>query len=92
MNPKTFLALGLLAAMLAAGCGKKEEAPALPPGGITAAPAPPAQAVGESCSQDCGGGKKAAIQCAQGETPVCDCAATPNAVCKVPAAAGSAQH
>ena len=89
---KRLAALAIATAFLAAGCGKKEEAPAAQtaPAAVTVAPAPPAQPVGDSCSKDCGG-KTVAIQCAQGETPVCDCAANPPAVCKV-AEAGAAQH
>jgi hypothetical protein len=80
---------GLALALVAlAGCGKQEEqAPAAPqvaPQAAPVAPAPPPQAVGESCSQDCGGGTVISIQCAEGETPVCDCAAQPQAVCQVP--------
>ena len=90
---KHTLAWTLLAVVaLAAGCGKQEEAPQAPAAVAPAAevaPAPPAQAIGDACSQDCGGGKVATIQCAAGETPVCDCAATPNALCKVPAPAAS---
>lgn len=84
---KHTLAWTLVAAVaILAGCGKQEEsAPAAP--AAVVAPAPAAQPIGEACSQDCGGGKVAAIQCAAGETPVCDCAATPNALCKVPAPA-----
>ncbi|HUR42284.1 MAG TPA: hypothetical protein VM240_14050 [Verrucomicrobiae bacterium] len=84
----TVVALALFA--FAAGCGKEETPPAAAPVQPTVvAPAPTAQAIGDSCSQDCGGGKIATIQCAAGETPVCDCAATPNALCKVPAPAAS---
>lgn len=78
---KTKLCSALVLAVALAACGKSEEpAPSAP----AVAPAPPAQAVGDSCSQECGGGTVAAIQCAAGETPVCDCKATPNALCKVP--------
>lgn len=88
---KYTLALAALALLaLAAGCGKEETPPAAAPVQSTVvAPAPAAQAIGDSCSQDCGGGKVATIQCAAGETPVCDCAATPNALCKVPAPVAS---
>jgi hypothetical protein len=90
MNRSLLSALAI-AVVLAAGCGKKEEAPQAPATPAAPAapvqPAPPPQAVGDSCSQDCGGGKVASITCAQGETPVCDCQATPNALCKVPPAA-----
>ena len=82
MNRAVLFALTFSFAAIA-GCGKHEAAPAQP---VVTAPAPAAQAIGDSCSQDCGGGKVAAIQCAAGETPLCDCAASPNAVCKVPAA------
>lgn len=74
------LLASLLLAGLASGCQQQPE-PAAP-----SAPASDAQAIGESCSQDCGGGKVAAITCAEGETPVCDCGATPSAACKVPPA------
>jgi hypothetical protein len=88
MNRIALAGLALVLAGLAA-CGKKDEAaaPAAPaPAAQSApvAPAPPPQAIGESCSQDCGG-TTISIQCAAGETPVCDCAATPQASCKVPA-------
>jgi len=77
----------LTAACMLLACGKPEEAAPLPaqsaPAQAPATPAPP-QEVGESCSQDCGGGTVAAIRCAAGETPVCDCAKQPNASC-VPA-------
>lgn len=81
---------GLALALVAlAGCGKKEEAPPASPAPATqaepVAPAPPAQAIGASCSKDCGGGKTLSIQCAEGETPVCDCAASPQTSCQVPA-------
>jgi hypothetical protein len=85
----TRIALAGFALALAtlAGCGKQEEpAPPAPAPATQAepvAPAPPPQAVGESCSRDCGG-TTISIQCAEGETPVCDCAATPQASCKVP--------
>ena len=87
MNRIAVVAVALALAGLAA-CGKKDEeaAPAAPQPASQAAPvapAPPPQAVGESCSQDCGGTTNS-IQCAEGETPVCDCAATPQASCKVP--------
>lgn len=88
MNRIALVGLALALAGLAA-CGKKDEepAPTAPqPAAESApvAPAPPPQAIGESCSKDCGG-TQISIQCAQGETPVCDCAATPQASCKVPA-------
>ena len=82
------IALAVMALAGLAACGKQEEAavPAAAPATQAApvAPAPPPQAIGESCSQDCGG-TTISIQCAEGETPVCDCAATPQASCKVPA-------
>ena len=92
MSRTVLLALTVALAGLA-GCGQKEAEPAkgaapapAPAPAPAVAPAPEPQAVGESCSQDCGGGKVAAIQCAEGETPVCDCAATPASSCRVPPA------
>jgi hypothetical protein len=79
-----------LALVTLAGCGKQEDpAPTppipVPPSSAPVAPAPPPQAVGESCSLQCGA-TTISIQCAEGETPVCDCAVSPPASCKVPAA------
>ena len=88
MSRSPLIASVILAGLIA-GCGKQEEpaAPAPPvpvPQSAPVAPAPPPQAVGDSCSKDCGG-TAISIQCAEGETPVFDCAATPQASCKVPA-------
>lgn len=77
----------VLALACLAACGREEEAAAPATAVPQAAPTVPApRAIGESCSQDCGG-TTISIQCAEGETPVCDCAATPQASCKVPAGA-----
>ena len=85
MTRNTVLCIGLLAAVLSAACGKKEEPPVAPAQGQQAAPAPAPQAVGDSCSKDCGGGNVVAITCAEGETPSCECGPPPVASCRVPA-------
>lgn len=85
MTRNSMLCLGLLATVLAFGCGKKEEAPpATPPANTQeVAPAPAPQAVGGACTKDCGG-TLVTITCAEGETPMCECGPPPAASCAPP--------
>ena len=82
----TLLIVVVAACALFTSCGKQPE-PAKPAAAETPASPPPAARVGQSCSQDCGKGVKAAIVCAEGETPQCACLPAPVAKCLVPAAA-----
>lgn len=86
MRRGIFIATILVLALSACGKQEQQQAPPAAPAAsaATVAPAPPPQALGDSCSKDCGGGNVISIQCAAGETPVCECGASPMASCRVP--------